>query len=513
MIALANYSAFLYLACPQDAGDIFCLLNKVLSVILVFTGGFFIAYNLLVCSVKKLKYFEWNSREHDLKPWVVFITLLLGISVPNMLLLFWAKYPGILTADSISQVWQATTTGNYSNHHPVYHTLVIKAFMTLGFRLFGEINAAVATYSFFQIFFMAACFSYVIVTLYQMKISINLIICCGLYYVIMPFHIMYSFTMWKDVVFGGTVLLFIVSVYRTLKKIGKYQIVNQLVMIIGSVGMCLFRSNGWFAYVLTCIGFVFIFRKKYTKMCLTFFVIVVMTFFLGHLLLGHLGIKQPDTIESLSIPAQQVSRVVVDCDDLTEAQRQLLNQIVDVDAIPETYKASTSDPIKTLVRASENQNFIIEHKTEFIKLYLELGISHPHKYIEAWIDETRGFWNAGYPGGKWDHDVLENNLGISSIVNSEAINIVLEEYLWLFKGMEALQIFHSIGFHVWIVLFIVFINSIRGDKVNIFVTIPLIAIILSLVLATPVYGEFRYAYAVFCCLPFLLFATFYKQIT
>ena len=40
--------------------------------------------------------------------------------------------------------------------------------------------------------------------------------------------------------------------------------------------------------------------------------------------------------------------------------------------------------------------------------------------------------------------------------------------------------------------------------------IPVLAIIVSLLISTPVYAEFRYAYSVFCSLPFVIFAVFYK---
>lgn len=43
-----------------------------------------------------------------------------------------------------------------------------------------------------------------------------------------------------------------------------------------------------------------------------------------------------------------------------------------------------------------------------------------------------------------------------------------------------------------------------------FLPVPALSVIATLLIATPVYSEFRYAYSVFCTLPFLLAMTFGK---
>ena len=74
----------------------------------------------------------------------------------------------------------------------------------------------------------------------------------------------------------------------------------------------------------------------------------------------------------------------------------------------------------------------------------------------------------------------------------------------MFTKIEILRIFLSIGFFVWVNLIILFISIYRKDNTGILVNIPIIAIVLSLLIATPVFSEFRYAYAVFCALPIIM---------
>lgn len=49
----------------------------------------------------------------------------------------------------------------------------------------------------------------------------------------------------------------------------------------------------------------------------------------------------------------------------------LLEQIVDVSAVSETYSPWISDPMKSLVRSKGNQQYIVDNKFAFIKLYIK----------------------------------------------------------------------------------------------------------------------------------------------
>ena len=55
---------------------------------------------------------------------------------------------------------------------------------------------------------------------------------------------------------------------------------------------------------------------------------------------------------------------------------------------------------------------------------------------------------------------------------------------------------------VWALLAVVAVNVVNRKK-EFFLTVPIVAVILTLLIATPVFAEFRYAYAVFTTLPFV----------
>jgi len=504
VVMAANYNVFAALAQEHS------ILYRSLVLVAVFLGGFFSAYNSLRFVMESTRDFYWGKYEHSWNCTVVFGLSVTAISLINLAMLFLCYYPGVLSPDSCDQIRQIMA-GAYSNHHPFYHTMLIKFFLFVGMKVFDDLNAAVALYGVFQILFMACCFSYTVVTLYQMKISKKLIIGCWLFYAVMPFHIIYSFTMWKDVMFGGFVLLFSISVFRFMKNIGRKSM-NYLVILIGSIGMCLFRSNGWFAFLVTLIVFAWLYRKKYIKLCLTFAFVLLFTFVLKHPVLACFNVSQPDVIEGLSIPAQQIARVVTDCNDLTGEQKTLLGKVIDLEAIPDTYAKHISDPIKNLVRKTANQEYLEENKAAYLKLYLQIGIYHPGEYIKAWIDQTRGYWNGGYDYWIWTLDIIGNNdLGIDRTMHIERLDMLFVPYCEFYLNDSFFQIFLCIGFYVWIMAGLGIINIARNNKDSFFCVFPSIAVIASLLVATPVFSEFRYAYNVFCCIPFFVFSPFYKE--
>lgn len=512
IIVAANYAMFLNLPYPEESGILFHMFYSGFTVICTFAGGFFVFWNLLNYLLDKLGNFYWIKVEYQYSPKLICILSWILITCINMFLMLMCKYPGNVSLDSMNCIHQSLT-GEYNNHQPFYFTVFVKFFQVIGLKITDDINFSTVLFSGFQIIFMAGCFSFIIVTLYQMKLSLKLILCCQIWLTFMPYHIMYSFTMWKDVMFGGVVSLFIVSAFRVLNNIGNNRALNYLFLIIGSVGMCLLRSNGWFAYLLTICGFIFLFGKSKKKLCIIFIMVAGVTFLLKHPVLNYLNVRQPDIIEALSIPIQQIARVITDCGDIKmkEEQRELLNKIVDVEAVPDVYNASCSDSEKGLFRTTGNPDYLIEHKMEYIKLYLEIGISYPHKYLEAWIDQTKGYWNGGHQGGTWSDVVVENEYGVERIVYSEKINKMFNDYLWLFHNERVLSIFVCIGFHVWILMGLGLINIVRKNKEGIFMLFPVGFIIISLLISTPLDSEFRYIYALFCCLPFLIFSAFYHK--
>ena len=92
-------------------------------------------------------------------------------------------------------------------------------------------------------------------------------------------------------------------------------------------------------------------------------------------------------------------------------------------------------------------------------------------------------------------------MGIERTIRSESLNKAFMEYLWIFSNIQLLRIFLCIGLFVWIDIVILMISLLKKDKVGAFAAMPILVIVASLLIATPVFSEFRYVYAAFCSLP------------
>ena len=323
------------------------------------------------------------------------------------------------------------------------------------------------------------------------------------FFVFMPYHIIYAVTIWKDIIFGCFVLLFVIFIYRCLYDLGNKNL-NYGMLATASMIICLFRSNSLFVFVIITLAFVLFWKFKYKRILVILVSAVVLSFIMKHSVLEWFEVAQPDLIESLSIPAQQIARVVAERCILTDWETEMLSKIIDIDQIPSAYLDYISDPIKQLVREKGNQQLLADNAKDYMKLYLSLGLKHPTVYLRAWIDETRGYWNAGYEYWRWGVGVSDNNLGIVRTIRSIVLARCFEEYLWLFTDVQGLRLFLSIGLFIWIDIVLLMVALLRKDKVGAFVSLPIIIIVESLLVATPVFSEFRYIYAAFCALPMVI---------
>lgn len=489
-VVLANYSLF---------HTIVSHAYRLIAIIEVFLGGFVVFRECIIAlsefNVKNNEVILRNKNLFFLSLWLIIIFI-------DLFIFYTAQYPGIFTPDSIGQVRQILT-GVYTNHHPFYHTMIIKIFIDIGLNVFNDINVGVALYSIFSIFVLATCIIYIVKTIYTITKNLNLTLIVYICYLVYPVNIKYSFYMGKDVFFGVAISVFVVTIYKILNNIGNYK-VNLLITFLSSLGVCLLRSNGLFVYVFSFIVFFILFFKKYKFINLIMVITILLSIILKYPVLSSLNVKQPDTIESLSIPAQQIARVIKDEKELTSNQKELLNKVIDIDKIPDYYVSFFSDPIKDLVREKGNQDYLKEHSKEYLNLYIQLGLKYPQKYIEALVDQTRGYWNSGYAFWRWADGVTNNDLGVYQTVNSKFFDSVLTLYLMEWQGSPIFTFFLSIGFMVWLLIMFVYKSALYKRKDLFFIMVPPLLVIATLLIATPLYAEFRYAYAVSLTLPFII---------
>ena len=493
-VLLANYPLFEPLSSAQNLWNLSCC----------FAGGTAVSYQILRLLMSKVPLFP--AERMRTRPLAVFGTVFGIVVLIDLSYLFFVLYPGVLTRDAISTMEQILGLQEYNNVMPFWHTVTVEVFIKLGLRIFGDINGAIALFHCAQILFLASCMGLVVMTLYQIgapRFVLAVITGC---YAILPHNIVYSVTLWKDVPFSGAAVLMIVGLYRLMKSIGAHRWLNYLLFVLGAAGFCLWRTNGWYAFAVTVLVMLVLMRKRHGRLLLIMAAMLLLCWLLINPVLDVLAVTETDFVEAFAVPMQQVARVIASGRELTRQQHALLEEIFVMELIPEKYNPQTVDPIKFETFRYEKVGYILENWGQYVKLYVGLALRYPGEYLKAWVEETKGYWNAGYRYWIYTQEMQENSLGI---FQTRGESILARAYGALFRlaeRQEILQFTTSIGLHVWGLIACCVINSLKKRE-EFLLTVPLLVLVAGLWLGSPVFAEFRYAYPVFLSMPLLLGVT------
>lgn len=438
-----------------------------------------------------------------------FLLCLLGWT-PHLLI----SFPGNITIDSVHQYAQILGIYEQSNHHPWIHTQLIKLFYNIGLLFTDDPSYAISLYTIFQMVFMAVCVAYLMVFLHRKKLKDWVYWAVIICYAFIPYNGAFSVAMIKDVLFANFVMLYTLATFNMLtltrdkeKWLFRKSIPTLILYVFSGIGMCLFRSNGYYAFLFMIPFTIYTFRKHLLKILILQSMILAMVLgFKGPVLEAN-NVVSPDLVEHLSIPGQQISRVLINERELTAKQDAFLNSIMDVSRIEEGYKPDVSDWFKKLVRMG-NQEYLKENFSEFIKIYVEIGLKYPQDYLVAFRDQSRGYW---FPMLELEHivgndGVAENEFGLAyKPVFKGPVAIKINEILFKLQNIVPFYgILWSIGTYFWVLLICMAMVFLYGEKRNLLLYMPAIGIFLTLVIATPVAYDFRYAYGYIFSMPLYL---------
>ena len=441
-------------------------------------------------------------------PPAAFVCCLLG-----WMLYFLTEYPAIMTPDSINQLEQVLGMVPYSNHHPWIHTLLIGLFFHIGKIFSNHVNTALSFFTLFQMCFMASSVSFLIFVLQKIKIRNKICILLICFYAFLPYHGIFAVTIWKDVMFAGSVVFFsasllIMVLYRETTP-GRYLFLYALSGIL----MCLLRSNGWYAFLFCLPVFLLFFRAGQRKMLLLHGLILSAVLIIKIPVMNTFHVAQPDFAESISIPLQQTARVIAEDKYLTPEEWECIHRVMDTTYLKELYAPGFADNMKELLRAGD-LDYLTSHKGEYLKLWLTLGLRYPLTYLQAYIDQTIGYWypdqdaQPGRVGG-----IIPSETGAYSqpLLTGKLITKYREILLKLDELIPVYSLLFRMGAMCWLLLGSIALVIIKKKEPLLVIILPGTAILLTLLIATPVSSEFRYAYWLAQALPLYLLLPFLPE--
>lgn len=423
-------------------------------------------------------------------------------------------YPGVIEYDSWIQLRQVFGD-TYSNHHPWLHTMFIKGLYNLGLSLFHSETRAVAFYSLCSMCFLSSAYATSIGYLYKKGVKRYLLILLLLIYTLTPINGIYSITMWKDIPFAASVLFFVILLCKLHDNIllGKNNLLYWLLFIPVSFFMCFFRSNGLYTFILIIPVMLYIFWQDKKSYILSVMAVIIIAAIYKGPVFQYFGVQNVDLIESLSIPAQQMAAVISYGGEISDKDLALLEEIIDISKVPEAYlgSPSCSDAVKILVRETDNQQYISDHKGEFFAAWLRTGSKNIFYYYKAYIEETKGYWyHQVKPVFLWATYLFEgvNGLGIARECKMpNGISGIIPALLVWYRSV--FDKYLSCGLYAYTLIF-GFLVSLLQRREKWFATIPLLGLWFTLLIATPVYADLRYIFAIHTALPFVMAAVLLK---
>ena len=436
---------------------------------------------------------------------------------------FLYEYPGVMTPDSINQYAQIIGAYQLSNHHSIVHTALIGMFYNIGLSLTGNLHTGLALYTIAQMVFMALSAGYVVRTLQKADVITPVVLLTIGFYALMPYNGAYAVTIWKDIPFAGCMTIFAASLMRFLLRgsfaassdtIPKLRISEYFTLLIPYVLsgtlLCLLRTNGWYVFVIS-VPFILIAYRKWLKVMLpVHLIILVFVLFVKYPVMHVYEIPQTDFVESLSIPVQQIARVIANGESLTESEAAYVHALMDLEKIPASYQPDCSDNIKNLIRQKGIAS-LESDKGKFFKMWFSIGIEHPKAYFDAYVAQTNGYW---YPDVDYEVGLADGIYPNEFELNWQPIirgNIIIKIKELLFKLPKILPLYGllwSMGFLFWLILLLTALSLRMGKPASALVCLPFLLLITTLCIATPVATEFRYVYAAFYALPLLIVSPF-----
>lgn len=449
--------------------------------------------------------------------WYVFLIFFL-ICLIGYLPYFLMYYPTWLSNDAVWQIEQAVGWKGASNHHPWFHTMIIKFFFMTGYRIFGTYTEAMAFYTFWQMIIMSVVFAFILYQLYKSGTRLLWLVLAVAFYAFLPINGMMSICMTKDEFFAAAFLIF---AWHIANSEGRKDIAWCICCFVSGLSVCLLRSNGVFVFLGTAVFlemFAWMKRPASEKKCSLrdffgtgFFrktvciLAVLLCYFIYHgPVLKAMDVEPPDTIEALTMPTQHILCAYVKGGELTDDEIAMIDRVVPADQVSSYYNPYLFDIVKAFIREAGDQEVIAQQKWDYFKLWLQVGLRNPLRYLEAEVKQTAGYWAfdvADYQYVVGDYYMVDNPFGVTTQRKIFSYDSELAMYKFLMRFQDIYNHVWSLGLNTWLFLFCFAYASYTRKNVMIF--IPFIMLLATLLLAVPVYNVFRYVYGIFVSLPLL----------
>lgn len=466
--------------------------------------GIFLLFTLLISLIlKKLETSNLVSEsnfKNNKKLFIISFIIIIICLIPYFL----HSFPGLIAPDPIYQTQQFKHLTTLTDHHPVFHTIFLKICYAIGSIFSSNENVRASVSTIMQMIIMSGIYSYFIVFLNQHKINKKILIGLMLMFGLLPVYAFYSITMWKDVLFGGFFLLFMINVYTFIEKRNELKYYHFISFIILSLLVLFFRNNALYMYLLFIPFILVYFKDKIKPFVISITIVLICFFVIKYPVFNYFGVEKSKSWEYLGMPIQQVGRMAFKDVKFTKEEKNIIEKFITVENLKSDYNPKVSDGIKFSLNL--NQEYFDSHNMEFLLLWKDLVIEHFDIAVESYLISTLGYWYPNLTNNAVELGVTDNDLGFyqQSLVPNSVGNFIDNLYSY---NTPILSLQWNLGLMIWFTV-ILGVVCYRKNKKNLLCYIPIVGMWLTLMVASPVNGMLRYIFWLYTALPLLFFINY-----
>lgn len=423
-------------------------------------------------------------------------------------------YPGGIGNDIFEIVRMCKGNIPLTNHHPIAFTGIVKLFMVLC----GDETLALGMMVLVQMIAVAFTLSLVVTWLKYSHINKWI---CGIsiaFFALHPIVAMYSIYLTKDVIFACVVVLLVLFLFDYCKAAKAGEIGERIVKLHIVLGLLCFltiitRNNGTLVVIISMIA-VLIFTPKTRKAVLiTLLAVLILLGIYKGPVWKMLGVEKQSFAESAAIPLTQIAYTIYTDGEIEGEEKAYLEELMPFGEVKANFFPGYVDTYK--FDKSFNAKLLDESPARFMKVWLALLPENFGRYVEGYLFETCGYWHYGVTNTVATEGVVDNDLGIIGTDYTEAILGVsvrglLAQFVLVARKLPVLCLLSQMAIEILAVVLLVCQLLRRKMGYLIPAIIPLVAIWISVMIASPAYCLFRYMCPVFFLWPMIL-VQFYKH--
>jgi len=211
-----------------------------------------------------------------------------------------AFFPGMMSADSMVQ-WDQIITGQYENHHPVFHTLLLWVFTRI---YFSPVAIAIA-----QIVLMAFTAGVWFAFFQELGIKKWVIWIAVFVFSVVPVNGTMVNTIWKDIPYGIAVLGLTYFLLRIIYSSGKWITSWKIIILFGIVlsFVSLLRHDGLIVAIGSILLITLFYPRNWKSWVITYLIFIFLYFGITGPLYNLLDVQESTALEESSLSLYEMA--------------------------------------------------------------------------------------------------------------------------------------------------------------------------------------------------------------